>query len=550
MEQQDVKIDIAELFRFILQGLLPALLIGGAAAYLALQLANRQEPVYEAQATVLAAQTNAGPRDFGLPAISAPPLDVEAYRTAATTDPVLADALQRMGLGEAALSDIRGLRGDIRVEAQDTRSSSLIHIFGEGATPSAAANRANAVANALVDWDRQRASAGIVRSIEQLESTIASLTDQIRALQTMNDPSQSDQIVGLISRRAQAQEDLSYARALAASATPLLTVIQPASPPVTPVSPRPLFNAAIAFFLATVLTYGVLLIRRSLDTRLRGVEDLAHVTGLPVLAEFPRVGRGDRSALREPASYLRTNLLFATADAHPKVLLITSAQMGEGKSVTAAGLAEGFVRNGYRTLLVDADLRSPSVAKLYRIPAGRGRSSLVDWLKDPYEGHAVVDVTLGPGQLLQVVPVFQPVAQPAELLSMGFRSCLEKWRQEFDVVVIDTAPILAVADTLAIAPYATGTVLVTHLTKTNRNQARTAVDLLRRVGVRVLGVAATHVPNGGSRHSYGYGYGSPVGDQQSAQRAVERPLPRPASASSVSPSSGGDTRQHSSKLSG
>lgn len=507
--QQDISVDIGEVLRFLRRGLIPALLVGGLAAFVALQLANRQEPVYEAHATVLAAQTNPGFREFGLSAVSAPPLDVSAYREAGTSDPVLRGALQRMGMEEPGLSDIRRLRGNVELRTENTQSSSLIHVTGEGNTPSAAANRANAVANALVGWDLGRASASVDQVVEMLEMQIANLSDQIRSLQTMQDPSLQDQILGRINLRAERQEQLSYARALSASASALLSVLQPASPPTQPVSPRPVLNAVIAMFLGVLLTYGLLLLRRSLDTRLTNVEDLAHAAGVPVLAEFPRFRRGDKSALREASSYLRTNLLFSSTDAHPKVFLLTSAQSGEGKTITGTSLAEGFVRNGYRTLLVDADLRSPSIAKLYRIAGGANRSSLVDWLQEPYQKHSPVEVSVGPKQNLHVIPVFQPVGQPAELLSIGFRSCLEKWRQDYDVILIDSAPILAVADSLAIAPYCTGTLLVTHLEQTDRGQVKAAVDLLRRIGVRILGVVATHVRDEpGRRRTYGYGYGA------------------------------------------
>ncbi|HEX7003945.1 MAG TPA: polysaccharide biosynthesis tyrosine autokinase [Trueperaceae bacterium] len=507
--QQEITVDIGALFRFIARGLILALLVGGALAFVALQLSRRQPPVYEAEATVLAAQTNPEFRQFGLSLVTAPPLDVSAYRAAGTSDPVLAEALRRMGAENPTDTDIRRLRGRISVQAEETVSSSLIYVSGQGSTPGAAANRANAVANAMVSWDRARASEDMEQLVQSLELQIANLSEQIRSLQTLNDPSVADQIAGRINLRAERQEQLSYARALSASATPLLSVLQPANPPGAPISPRPMLNAAVAFILGVLATYGLLLLRRALDTRLTGVADLAHAAGLPVLAEFPRFHRLDKNTLREASSYLRTNLLFSTADTHPKIFLISSAQGGEGKTVTATSLAEGFVRNGYRTLLVDADLRSPSLAKMYRISGGN-RSSLADWLQEPYGQHQPVEVSVSPKQHLSVIPVFQPVNQPSELLSIGFRSCLEKWRQEYDVILIDSAPILAVADSLTIAPFCTGTILVTHLQKTDRNQIRTAVDLVRRIGARVLGVVATHVQNESGRGPvYGYGYSPP-----------------------------------------
>jgi succinoglycan biosynthesis transport protein ExoP len=507
--QQEIAVDVAALFRFISRGLVLALLVGGTAAFVALQLSRRQDPVYQAQATVLAAQTNPELRQFGLSLVTAPPLDVGAYRVAGSSDAVLRGALERMGVEEPRPGQVRSLRGDVEVRAEDVTTSSLLHIIGEGSRPETAANRANAVANALVNWDRVRASEAMDQLVASLEMQIENMSEQIRSLQTLGDPSLADQIAGQINLRAEKQDQLSYARALSDAATPLLKVLQPANPPGSPVSPRPVLNAAVAFVLGVFSTYGLLLLRKALDTRLTRVEDLVRATGLPVLAEFPRLQRADRNTLREGSSYLRTNLLFSTADAHPKVFLVTSAQGGEGKTMTATSLAEGFVRNGYRTLLVDADLRSPSLARLYRISGGK-RSSLVDWLQEPYGSHQPVEVAINPKQHLSVIPVFQASGQPSELLSIGFRSCLEKWRQEYDVILIDSAPVLAVADSLTIAPFCTGTVLVTHVQKTDRNQVRTAIDLLRRIGSRVLGVVATHVQHdSGGAPVYGYGYSAP-----------------------------------------
>jgi capsular exopolysaccharide synthesis family protein len=530
--QQEITVDIGALFRFIVRGMVLALLVGGTAAFIALQMSRRQDPVFEAQATVLAAQTNPEFRQFGLSLVTAPPLDASAYQAAGTSDPVLADALRRMGLENPTASDIRSLGRKVSLTAESTQSSSLIYVRGRGETPGAAANRANAVANALVGWDRNRASEDMDRLVDTLEVQIESLSEQIRSLQTLGDPSVTDQIAGRINLRAERQEQLSYARALSASATALLQVLQPASPPGSQTAPRPLLNAAVAFILGVMATYGMLLLRRALDTRLSGVEDLAHASSMPVLAEFPRLQRGDKNALREASSYLRTNLLFSTADAHPKVFLVTSAQGGEGKTVTATSLAESFVRNGYRTLLVDGDLRSPSLAKLYRITGGN-RSSLVDWLQEPYAQHQAVDVAVNPKQHLSVIPVFQPVSQASELLSMGFRSCLEKWKQEFDVILIDSAPVLAVADSLTIAPFCTGTIMVTHLQKTDRNQIRTAIDLIRRIGARVLGVVATHVQNESGSGPV-YGYGSPDEPMKVADRGAGS-LPAPPRSSSSKP---------------
>ena len=269
-----------------------------------------------------------------------------------------------------------------------------------------------------------------------------------------------------------------------------------------------MFDAILAALLSVILTYGLILLRNAIDTRLRTVDDIANVSGLPVIAEFPRLPKGVRNLPREASSYLRTNLLFSTMDANPKVILVTSSNAGEGKSSISISLAESFVRNGYRTLLIDADLRKPVIAGEYRIN-NMHQTSLEDCLKSPFTAHKAATVSIGAKDYLYVVPTFQPTPQASELLSRGFRECLERWRQEYDVIVIDSAPVLAVADALTIAPLATGTLLAINQQKTDRRQVRATVELLNRIGVRMLGVAVTHVSKEASqqsRYSYGYGY--------------------------------------------
>ncbi len=521
--QNDIRIDVAQLLRFLVRGLLPAAAIGALAAFAIYQWSSTRQPEYEATAAVLATQANPGLREFGLSVINAAPLEPQAYQVAATSDAVLAGALMQLGNQDPQLDEIRRLGSNIEAKLDNTRSS-LVYIIGEGSTASVAADRANALAQSLIEWDRNRAAQSVDQLVEALEIQIETLTEQIGLMQSGANAGGQDQVLGLINQRAQRQEQLAYARALSASASPTLALMQPASLPAAPVSPRPVRDAAIGFFLAFVLTYAVLLLVRALDSRIRSPEDLAHVTGLPVIAEYPRFRRGDKAGLREASSYLRTNLLFSSADVHPKVFLVTSSQANEGKTLTSTSLAEGFVRNGYRTLLIDADLRAPSVAKLYRISSARNHSSLVDWLQDPHGQHETAQVAIGPGETLDVIPVFQPVQQAAELLSGGFRDSLDRWRKQYDVILVDSSPVLAVADTLTVAPYSTATVVVADVQKTRRGQVKATVDLLRRIGVNVIGVTANYVKReaGGQGAGYGYGYGIAAADEPATNNVKPR----------------------------
>lgn len=512
--QQDIDISISDLFRFIRRGLIWALLLGAIAGGLAYYHSQNQDVYYRARATVVSSQNTPDLRAFGVSPVFSAPLDASAYRDATLSDPVVSDALTLMGNAEPSPQDIRNLKGITSVRAEIARDSSLIYITTVSATPEGAAQSANALAQALVRWDERRATQGVTRAVETLEDQVEALSEDIRALQVTGGAEAQAQIDVLRSQLAERQSNLNNARVLRNSAMGRLEVLDPAAVPTTPITGNIMINTALAFVLGVMLVYGLLLLRAALDTRLRGTEDLARVSGLPVLAEFPKLTRGSRRLPAEASSYLRTNLLFATADAHPKVILVTSARMTEGKSSVALSVAESFARNDYRTLLVDGDLRKPVIADEYKLDPKR-HPSFRTYLENPHRELEPAHVAINLTQRLSVIPTFQTVNSPAELLSRGFRECLERWRHDYDVIIIDSAPVLAVADTLTIAPFCTGTVLVASQQSSDRRQVRAAVELLQRLGVRTLGVAATHVSRQGGQsagYGYGYGYGHATGD--------------------------------------
>ena len=524
--QQEITISINDVLRFIGRGLLLALIVAGAAGFVVYQLSQRREPVFESTATVLAVQPSTQSGLAGT-LFNAPVLDASAYKAAAQSDAVLQKALALLApQGEITPGAIKSLRGKTSVTPSEDRNSNLIFMKAEANTASGAAQRATALANALVEWDEGRGKNYIDQLVTSLEGQVKQITETIRALQASNaSQAQIEAQVALLGERT---SRLNNAKTLSEATVTLLSVLQEGSVPSNPVAPNPLFDATLAALLGIFLTYGLLLVRNALDTRLRSVDDVAAVSGLPVIAEFPKLPKGIRNLPREASSYLRTNLLFSTVDANPKVILVTSANSEEGKSSIAISLAESFVRNGYRTLLIDADLRKPVIAGEYRIN-NLHQASLEECLKNPYTAHKAATVSIGAKDYLYVIPTFQPAPQASELLSRGFRECLDKWRQEYDVIVIDSAPVLAVADALAIAPLATGTLLAVNQQRTDRRQVRSTVELLNRIGVRILGVAVTHVSkeaSQGSRYSYGYGYAESealgIGDD-SDDRAADMP---------------------------
>jgi capsular exopolysaccharide synthesis family protein len=510
----DVSVAVGDAMRLLRRGLSLGVVLAvvfGLATYL---WSQRQDPVYEAQATVLVSSQTADFRSFGVSPFVAPAIDVSAYEVASRSDAVAQAALAALGEEGASLPAFRAL---YRVSSRDDGTSALLTVTGRAPSPERAAAVANAVANALVAWDVERATRSVQQVVQALEQQIAALTEQVRALQALGDPARQSEVDGLISLRAQQQQSLAVARAMGASAIGRLEVIQHAVADATPVAPRPFVNALLAALAGLVVAYGVVIMRSILNTRLGDVAEVEAVSGVPILAEFQRLAKPTRRLPREAASYLRTGVLFATADASPRVILVTSGRSGEGKSAVALNLAESFARNDYRTLLVDADLRQPVLFQEYGLRRGQA-SELLDFLRDPDGPHMVARVPLGGRQRLDIVPSFQVSTQAAEILGRGFSACVNRWGHDYDVIVVDSPPVLAVADALTIAPSCTGAVLAVSMRKADRRPLRATLDLLERMGVRLLGIAATMVdePRLRSVGGYGYGYGAPQPTEQAA----------------------------------
>jgi capsular exopolysaccharide synthesis family protein len=492
---------LRDLFALIRRGL-PLALAAAIVVSVATFFINRNTPpVYAATATVLASAQDPNQRDFGVTLVTAPPLDIATYQAAIRSRQVLADALLDLTGSVPSRVEVDVLGGSLALRAEEARTSSILRVTVRDEDPTRASDRANAVAAAAVRWDEQRATRSLETIVASLQAQIASIDAELAAA------SADVPVEGLTRNRAELQLQLSSARALRTAAVGRLELLEQAEPPRGAVSPRPTRNAATAGLMAALFAYGIVLLRELLNTRVRGPVDLAMLTGLPVLAEFPKVASGRRGLPMEVASYLRTAVSFAANAAHPKVILVTSTGTGHGKSSVAMALAESFSRQRFKTLLIDADMHKPVLAHEYALDP-RKPLSLRDALSD--EADAVFSVRLAAKEIeLDLIPSFEPVADATELIANHMRSLLERVAPGYDVIVIDSPPILSVADALIMAPHTTGVVFAVSVPDADRRQVTNVMGLLRRVGVRVFGTVATNLPAGArlGAGAYGYGYG-------------------------------------------
>jgi capsular exopolysaccharide synthesis family protein len=266
-----------------------------------------------------------------------------------------------------------------------------------------------------------------------------------------------------------------------------------------------------------------------LDTSLTTREQIEQHLRVPLLGIIPKVERVEgqfepemavvaapTSAAAECLRSIRTNLLFMSPDKPLRTILVTSSGPGEGKTTTAAALAETMAGSGSRVLLVDADMRRPRIHKVFGLKGGAGLSSLI-------LGEGTLDGAVVASAIpnVHVLPCGPTPPNPAELLhTANFSRLLEEMSRRFDRVVIDSPPAGIVSDAVVIATHVDGTLLVLKGGQTSRDAAQRTVRSLVDVKARVFGAVLNRVDLEDQRYGqYYYYYRHTYGDGQAAGQA-------------------------------
>jgi capsular exopolysaccharide synthesis family protein len=360
-----------------------------------------------------------------------------------------------------------------------------ITIRVEDPSPRRAAAVANAVASALVEIRGARAKARIDNTISQLQQQIAGL-----------DPSDSG-------GRRELSGQIQRVRALRTAQGFGAQVVQLATVPSTPVSPRPARNAALAFVVALLMAVGLAFLLDRLDRRIRDSEDLATLTGTPLLGEIPSAAFSDRAptpVVLEAFRMLRTNLTYYNVDRPLKCIVVTSPLNGEGKTTVATNLATAMARAGEDVIFLDADLRQAQIASW---PESASQEGLANVLAGEIDLEAVMgEMPVRGGGRLRILPSGVPPPNPSELTSsQSMRALLARLADEADVVVVDTPPMLMVSDAIPLVGQASGVVVVGRLGRTTRDALRRLTAVISNTGGVLLGVVATGAKAG---RTYGY----------------------------------------------
>jgi succinoglycan biosynthesis transport protein ExoP len=306
-----------------------------------------------------------------------------------------------------------------------------------------------------------------------------------------------------------------------------INVIDTASVPVVPVEPRISLNIALGSMGGLLFGVALAFVVETVDSSIRTPEDVAACCSLPSLGIIPRMDASDQTSVKpllrtgrpqfilpitmehrnsgcaEAFRALRTSLMLSSPGAPPQVILVTSAIMEEGKSFVSINLAVVLAQTGQPVLLVDADMRRPMVTGYTGIAMNHGLSACLAGTEDA--AAMIVKVEELPG--LHVLPAGHLPPYPSEMLvSDALPRLVERWREQFRYIVIDTPPVLAVTDAVVTARVADVVVLVVRSEKTRRQSLMRARDLLSKGRANIAGVVVNGLSANSVEYRDYYGY--------------------------------------------
>jgi len=501
----------------------------------AVAMAVRQSPVYQADAQVLLSGDNLAATLTGVDSTS---LFTDPVRVAETQAELASVPAVAQGVAKAN-PDLHLSAGEILADVSVVAASDadILDFSAQNGDPRIAARLAAAYATQYTRYRRTIDTAAIARALTEAEQHL----DQMRSQGQTGTP--------LYSSLADKVQTL---RTMEALQTSNASVVQSPSG-AAKVSPKPFRNAVLGLALGLILGIGLAFLREALDTRIRTADEIArslHLSLLGRLSEPPRkvASHNGLVTLAEPAGpasesfrVLRTNLDFANMERRAHSILITSALQAEGKSTTAANLAATLARAGRSVILVDCDLRRPSLHTFFdldpqlgvtTVALGHARleEALCPIVLDR-EGHPSPIVPAQsngnglhgqPGGLLHVLPAGPIPPDPGEFVETGaVARLLEELQSRAQVVIVDTPPLLSVGDALSLSSRLDAILLVTRLSRLRRPMLRELNRALEMTTCAKLGFVVTgaEAEEGFGGGAYGYGYYSNYSPAPAAQAA-------------------------------
>ena len=498
--------------------------VAGGAAYV---FSSRQTPLYRAEATYeidVAGGTASNSEYVGQ--LVAQNLIPNYLRKIPTTD-IATKTLEALADDDSNISDLTASSLLGKISLSSPIESSLINISVIDTDPGRAAAIANTIGEVFAIESRIQQEADFSQPIalldtrlDDLQAEMSRLRKEIRELNeitTTEEQAEYDRLQRELTDAATSSDSVFESRLALevsmASSFVSFDMVEPAKPNSIKISPKTNTNTILAAIVGAMLTLGVILLFDYLDDSIKTPDDATKVTGASTLATIAYI-KGEKpsdrlitqTAPRAPISeayrVLRTNLSFSAIDTGLNSVLVTSSAPAEGKSTTSANIAVVIAQTGRRVILVDADLRKPSQHKVFNASNNQGLTTALLDNNTPVSAH--LQPTKTPGLMLLASGPLPP--NPSELLnSQRMREVLDELLTSADFVLVDTPPVLTVADAAILAPKVNGCVLVAEIGQTGQDTLKESAERLRSTGARLFGLVLNRSKAGtGGYYQYYY----------------------------------------------
>ncbi len=285
-------------------------------------------------------------------------------------------------------------------------------------------------------------------------------------------------------------------------------VVEPAVVPLDPVKPNASLNVILGLLVGLMASIGLAFLLEMIDVTIKEQEDVERLLGVPSLGKIPRgespfLLNNDDAIISDVYRSIRTNLQYINFNQSIKTLIVSSANQSEGKTTVSSNLAIVYAQAGYKVLIIECDLRRPTLVDLFNIQNDRGLSNVL-------AGVATVESVICETQIdgLRIISSGPIPPNPADLLnSENMDRVLSDLRETFDLIILDSPPALAITDTAILSTKADAVLLLSHYGKTKKNEIIAAKEALSKVGGRIIGfvINGTDMPRKG-RYYYQKSY--------------------------------------------
>jgi succinoglycan biosynthesis transport protein ExoP len=520
--QQNADVDLREYITVVRKQKWFIAIIAGVVVLLSVGMTVRSAPVYTSESRVLVLPTAPANSPFYFLVV----INMDTESGLVGSDVVaqlVQDKLETKTSLGTLLSNL-----SVSVEA----GTEILDIDYTSSDPATAQAVAQKFATAYLEFRQSQAENQVTTQITDIQNEISDVSAKISSLQHQidqeNNPTKKQELINQQdadkSRLGVLKQNLADAGA-GSIVQPGGQIVQPAYLPSSPSNAGVVRNGFLALIVGLAIGTGIAFLRERLDDRIRDREDLEKHLGVPVLAVVPKVAQWSArneahlasisepwSPASEPYRTLRTSILFMAAQKNLQVLMVTSPSAGDGKTTTCANLSVALAQAGKSVIIVSGDLRKP---RLHRFFEG---TTNVEGLVDVLTGDRGVRQVLQPSAIpnLSVMACGPISSSPAELLhAPRMAAMLEEMRTLADFVIIDSAPVLVVSDSLAMAALVDGVLFVSEAQSTDRQAVSRARNQLEQVGAPVVGAVMNNFDpsksGGGYSYRYYYRYGDGYG---------------------------------------